>query len=298
MANDRRILVIAGSDCSGGAGLEADQKVIAAFGCYAMTATTALTVQDTQGVYDIHEVPSSFVKRQIETCINDIGVDIVKIGMLASASTILAVADALKAHGQPITVIDPVMVSTSGTQLLPHVAVKELREHLLPLATILTPNIPEARLLVENDRGFEYPEPKTTDDLITLAKDVQQLGSKWVLLKGGHMPMIDGHLPIPAKTYEACIVINILCNETLFIPIESAYIQSTSTHGTGCSLASALASSLALGYEITEAVEIACRYVEQGIQTAIVRGKGNGPINHFHTMPAIKPPGKDYRQPD
>jgi len=130
-----------------------------------------------------------------------------------------------------------VMVSTSGTQLLPHVAVKELREHLLPLATILTPNIPEARLLVENDRGFEYPEPKTTDDLITLAKDVQQLGSKWVLLKGGHMPMIDGHLPIPAKTYEACIVINILCNETLFIPIESAYIQSTSTHGTGCSLA-------------------------------------------------------------
>ncbi|MCJ1389896.1 hypothetical protein MMC18_002753 [Xylographa bjoerkii] len=301
MANNLRILVIAGSDCSGGAGLEADQKVIAAFGCYAMTATTALTVQDTQGVYDIHYIPSSFVKQQIDVCVNDIGVDVVKTvpgsfsncpqGMLASATTIQTVAKSLESHGRPICVVDPVMVSTSGTQLLPQAAVRELREHLLPLTTILTPNVPEAKLLIENATGTCRADPQSLDDLIVLAKEVQNLGAEWVLLKGGHLPLAKDHTASPKNAADPATVVDILYDGTEAILIETAYLKSKSTHGTGCSLASAISCGLALGYDVPEAVQAACKYVEKGIRTAVPRGKGNGPINHFHTMPML--PRKD-----
>ncbi|MCJ1281410.1 hypothetical protein MMC26_000729 [Xylographa opegraphella] len=237
MANEFRILVIAGSDCSGGAGLEADQKVVAAFGCYAMTATTALTVQDTQGVYDIHYIPSSFVKRQIDVCIGDIGVDVVKTGMLASVNTIQMVAEALESHGRPLCVVDPVMVSTSGTQLLPQAAVTELREQLLPLATILTPNVPEAKILVENATGTFRSDPKSLGDLVELAKEVQKLGAQWVLLKGGHLPLAKDHTASPRDTVDPATVIDILYDGTEVTLIETEYLRSKSTHGTGCSLA-------------------------------------------------------------
>ncbi|GME58465.1 hypothetical protein GTA08_BOTSDO05853 [Neofusicoccum parvum] len=175
--SSNRILVIAGSDSSGGAGLEADQKVIAAHGCYAMTATTALTAQNTQGVYDIHQTPSAFVRKQIDACIEDIGVDVVKTGMLASASTIEVVADALKKHNVPISVVDPVMVSTSGAQLLPEDAVDTLITQLLPLTTLLTPNLPEAQLILKR-AGKAVGEPKSMDDIVSMAKAVQALGPK------------------------------------------------------------------------------------------------------------------------
>ncbi|MCJ1289529.1 hypothetical protein MMC34_001062 [Xylographa carneopallida] len=258
-----------------------------------MTATTALTVQDTQGVYDIHYVPSSFVKQQIDVCIQDIGVDVVKTGMLASASTIQIVAEALENHGRPLCVVDPVMVSTSGTQLLPQDAVRELREHLLPLATVLTPNVPEAKILVENATRSHRSDPRSLDDLIALVKEVQKLGAQWVLLKGGHLPLAVDHTASLRNPTDPAAVIDILYNGTAITLIETEYLNSTSTHGTGCSLASAIACGLALGYDVPEAVQSACKYVGKGIRTAAPRGRGNGPINHFHTMPAL-PEKKRY----
>lgn len=290
----RRILVIAGSDSSGGAGLEADQKVIAAHGCYAMTATTALTAQNTQGVSGIHYVPSNFVVEQIDACINDIGVDVIKIGMLASASTVDAVADALKKHGKPTTVVDPVMVATSGAQLLPSEAVHNLRMNLMPLTTILTPNIPEARLLLQ-DAGLEAPETKSLDDIVKMAKVVQSLGARYVLVKGGHLPLTkDGY--ISKDKADKHTVVDVLHDGREATIYETDYLPSTSTHGTGCSLASAIASGIALSKspnrtnDIPDAVEMAVRYVEAGIRTSFALGHGNGPINHFHSLSMRLPP--------
>ncbi|TVY93762.1 putative hydroxymethylpyrimidine/phosphomethylpyrimidine kinase [Lachnellula willkommii] len=277
-----RILVIAGSDSSGGAGLEADQKVIAAHGCYAMTATTALTAQNTLGVVDIHHTPPDFVGKLIDACISDIGVDVVKTGMLASAETIEVVAKSLQKHDVKTVVIDPVMVSTSGSQLLPQKAVRELRTLLLPHTTILTPNVPEAKLLL-SDAGKPAEDPKNVDDLIEIAKSVQSLGPKYVLVKGGHLPFKkDGTV---AKTDEEReLMIDILYGEGEVIRIETAYQKSKNTHGTGCSMASAaIASNLGNGQEMAYAVKAACRYVEAGIKTATDLGHGNGPINHFHS---------------
>lgn len=216
-------------------GLEADQKVIAAHACYAMTATTALTAQNTQAVYDIHYVPSDFVIKQIDACIGDIGVDVIKIGMLASASTVDAVANALKKHGKPITVLDPVMVATNGAQLLPNEAVSNLRMNLLPLTTILTPNIPEARLLLRN-AGIEVPPTKSLGDIANLASVLQSLGPSYVLVKGGHLPLKkDGQ--ISATQADKQTVVNVLCGGPEVTIYETDYIPSGNTHGTGCSLA-------------------------------------------------------------
>jgi len=212
--------------------------------------------------------------------------------MLASASTIQAVAETLESHGRPVCVVDPVMVSTSGTQLLPEAAVRELREHLLPLATVLTPNVPEAKILVENATGTCLSEPQSLDDLIVLAKEVQKLGAHWVLLKGGHLPLAGDHNASRKPTADPATVIDILYDGTELILIETEYLKSKSTHGTGCSLASAIACGIALGYGVREAVQSACKYVEKGIRTAAPRGKGNGPINHFHTMPVLP-----YKEP-
>ncbi len=209
--------------------------MVATHGCYAMTATTALTAQNTQGVYGIHYVPSDFVIKQIDACINDIGVDVIKIGMLASASTVDAVADALKKHGNLTTVVDPVMVATSGAHLLPNEAIHNLRTNLLPLTTILTPNIPEARLLLQN-AGLEAPETNSLDDIVNIAKDVQSLGPRFVLVKGGHLPLTkDGH--ISKEEADRHTIVDILCDGREVIIYQTDYIPSKNTHGTGCSLA-------------------------------------------------------------
>ena len=212
--------------------------------CYAMTATTALTAQSTQGVSGIHHVPSDFVVRQIDACIGDIGVDVVKIGMLASADTIDAVADALKKHGRPSVVLDPVMVATSGAQLLPNEAVRNLRMTLLPLTTVLTPNVPEARLLLEN-AGMTVPDVNSLDDLVEIAKLVRSLGPHYVLVKGGHLPLgEDGRI---SKTQANCrTVVDVLFDGFKTLVYETNYVPSKNTHGTGCSLACKLLTNVYL----------------------------------------------------
>ncbi|CAI4219067.1 unnamed protein product [Parascedosporium putredinis] len=289
-----RVLVIAGSDCSGGAfvspstlfGLEADQKTIAAHGCYAMAATTALTVQDTTAVYDIHPVPSQFVAKQIDVCLKDIGADAVKIGMLASEETARAVAEVLKSHHVKSIVLDPVMISTSGSQLLPNEAVRAVADTLLPQATIITPNIPEAKLLAEIARDAEAPtEIQSIRDLEQMAERIRSLGPKWVLLKGGHLPLTkDLAVAEPGvQGKEPEYVVDILCGEGQMIHIKSLYQQSQNTHGTGCTLASAIASNLAKQKDIPSAVRSACRFIQPAIATAPGYGKGHGPLNHFHS---------------
>ncbi|KAK6950423.1 hypothetical protein Daesc_008751 [Daldinia eschscholtzii] len=265
MANGR-ILVIAGSDSSGGAGLEADQKVIAAHGCYAMTATTALTAQNTTGVSDIHHIPPEFVRKQIDAVFADIEPGVVKTGMLASARTIETVAQALKDYKVEKLVLDPVMVATTGAKLLPLEAVNELRTLLLPQTFILTPNIPEAQLLL-SESGKGTVDIQRIDDLEVIAQKVSELGPKWVLIKGGHVPFKkDGSIATAPEERE--LVVDLLFGEGKATRIESPYIDSSSTHGTGCSLASAIASNLSKGQNPVEAVKAACRYVEAGIRSA------------------------------
>lgn len=222
-------------------GLEADQKVIASHLCYAMTATTALTAQNTQGVSAIHQVPSDFVVKQIDSCMDDIGVDVVKIGMLASAETVDAVADALQRHERPTTVLDPVMVSTSGAQLLPDEAVHNLRTNLLPLTTMLTPNIPEAELLLQN-AGLPPSEINSLDDIVNMAKVLHSLGPRCVLVKGGHLPLTkDGHIS-QEETHRHTVVNVLYVGDASYtgdrtILFKTDYQHTTNTHGTGCSLA-------------------------------------------------------------
>ncbi|KAI8307104.1 putative hydroxymethylpyrimidine/phosphomethylpyrimidine kinase 2 [Colletotrichum sp. SAR11_240] len=256
-----RVLVIAGSDSSGGAGLEADQKVIAAHGCYAMTATTALTAQDTTGVHDIHHVPQDFLVKQIDACVNDIGVDVVKTGklrrMLASPATIGTVVESLKRHRVPKIVVDPVMIATSGAELLPRDAVAELLEGLLKITTVLTPNIPEAKLLLQ-DAGYEGVEVATVADLEEMARKVKGLGPEWVLVKGGHAPF-KADFTVAKTEEEKEVVVDVLYGEEGFVRIESPYQASKDTHGTGCSLASAIASGLAKGLSVTEAARAGVR---------------------------------------
>ena len=200
-----------------------------------MTATTALTAQSTRGVSGIHHVPSDFVVKQIDACISDIGVDVIKTGMLASASTVDAVAEALRKYGNIITVVDPVMVATSGAQLLPNEAVHNLRMNLLPLTTILTPNIPEARLLLQN-ADMEAPEINSLDDVISIARIVQSLGPRYVLVKGGHLPLTrDGH--ISKEKADRDTIVDVLYDGREVTIYKTAYLPSRNTHGTGCSLA-------------------------------------------------------------
>ncbi|KAF9893880.1 DNA-directed DNA polymerase alpha catalytic subunit pol1 [Aspergillus nanangensis] len=263
----KRVLVIAGSDSSGGAGLEADQRVLAVHGCYALTATTGLTAQNTLGVQDIFVVPPQFVKKQINAGLEDVGADVVKLGN-----------DNIQLNYLRMTV----MVSTSGSQLLPEQAVQGLRSKLLPLTTILTPNIPEARLLLK-DSGLNVPEPEDISGIIQLAKQVCALGSKGVLLKGGHLPLTKDH-KTARNSEEASTVVDVLYDGEDITLFETPYLVSKNTHGTGCSLASAIAANLALGKDMKRAVQSAVRFVEAGIKTSSSLGKGSGPINHFHSV--------------
>jgi hydroxymethylpyrimidine/phosphomethylpyrimidine kinase len=255
-----RVLAIAGSDSGGGAGIQADIKTISAFGAYAMTAVTALTAQDTTGVHGVHPVPAAFVRLQIVRVLQDIGADAIKTGMLGDAAMIDAVCDALAVHaaGVPL-VVDPVMVAKGGASLLATEAVSHLRERLLQMAALVTPNLPEAEALTGLPIGDEAAMRHAADALL-------RLGAPAVLLKGGHLP---------GET-----VVDVLATVDGTEAFRSPRIATRHTHGTGCTLASAIASGLAQGATLRAAVIRARAYVRDAIADAPGFGHGHGPLNH------------------
>ncbi len=264
-----RVLVVAGSDSSGGAGVQADIKTVTALGGYAMTAITALTAQNTEGVFGIHDVPTDFVAEQMRLVLSDIGADAVKVGMLHKPEIIETVARELhtmiaSGGGKVPIVVDPVMVAKGGHPLLVPEAMESLKAHMVPLAHVLTPNLPEAEALT----GMAVAGP---DDAGEAGRRLAALGAKWVLLKGGHMP---GETIVDVLVREGEIV------ETF----ESPKIDTRHTHGTGCTLASAIATGLAQGMPVVDAVRRGREYVQEAIRTAPGFGHGHGPLNHGHTV--------------
>ncbi len=262
----RKVLTIAGSDSGGGAGIQADLKTCSALGCYGMSAITALTAQNTQAVREVFPVPAEFVKAQIEAVLDDLGADAVKIGMLNTADIIEAVADALKKYAPPHIVLDPVMVAKSGDPLLKSSAVKALKSSLMPLASLITPNIPEAEVLLAQ-------KINSSDQMEQAAKDLSKMGASAVLIKGGH-----GTDELSAD----CL----LCSDGTVHWFKSPRIDSKNTHGTGCTLSSAIASYLAKGEDMISAVSHAKTYISEAILAAreMALGKGHGPVHHFYNV--------------
>ncbi|MDH3233581.1 MAG: bifunctional hydroxymethylpyrimidine kinase/phosphomethylpyrimidine kinase [Alphaproteobacteria bacterium] len=258
-----RVLVIAGSDSSGGAGIQADIKTVTALGGYAMTAVTALTAQNTKGVFGITSVEPDLVAQQIELCLTDIGADALKTGMLHSVPVIEAAADAIVAHGSGIPLVaDPVMVAKGGESLLEGDAVAAIKRSLFPYVSLLTPNLPEAEALAGLTIG-DLEEQKAA------ALTMLTLGPEAVLLKGGHREGPEIH--------------DVLATHDGVEVFTSPRIDSTSTHGTGCTLASAIATGLAQKLDLRAAVIRAREYVHEAIRTAPGFGGGHGPLNHGHT---------------
>lgn len=257
-------LTIAGSDSSGGAGIQADLKSFAAFGVYGASVITALTAQNTRGVSGIHLVPAEFVTAQLDAVFADLDVAAVKIGMVAELSTIEAIARALSLRSAVPIVLDPVMVATSGDRLLSAEAVKYLREGLIPLASLVTPNLPEAAALLE--------EPIASDEaaIANQGKRLLAMGARAVLIKGGH-----------AQGAES---IDYLFAGSEVIALRAPRLATTNTHGTGCSLSSAIAASLAKGETLEAAVRGAKTWITAAIAAAdrLNVGHGHGPIHHFH----------------
>ncbi len=268
-------LTIAGMDPSGGAGILADVKAMSALGAYACAVVAALTAQNTQAVTDISPVNPPFVRAQIDTLFADIEIHAVKIGMLGQTGIIEVVADRLGHHKPPHLVLDPVMVAKSGDLLLEQKAVGALREQLLPLATVITPNLPEAGVLLEM-RSVE-----TVREMRRVAERLRNLmthgGHRWVLLKGGHLPGND--------------TIDILHDGDKMIELPGHRIQTRNTHGTGCTLSAALAALLPQMDDVVEATRAAKEYLVAAIASAdmLKVGHGHGPVHHFHKLWAGKP---------
>jgi hydroxymethylpyrimidine/phosphomethylpyrimidine kinase len=271
-----RVLTIAGSDSGGGAGIQADLKTFAALGCYGMSAITALTAQNTVGVQGIHAVPAAFLKAQIQSVVEDIGVDAVKVGMLHAPGIVEVVAWAIDHYKLPNVVLDPVMVATSGDRLIASETVAVLVRELFPRSCVITPNLDEAALLL----GRAIPH---ADALNTAAQDLQAMGAKAVLLKGGHLAGDE--------------VVDVLVrpdapNQRLASP----RIASRNVHGTGCTLSSAIAAYLALGHPLGSAVALARSYILSAIAQGanVLTGRGHGPLNHGFAPLALhritKPP--------
>lgn len=253
-----RVLIIAGSDSSGGAGIQADIKTCAAFGAYSATAVTAVTVQNTQGVTAVEIMPAEIVRAQIRAVLFDIGADVIKIGMLGNAAIIDVVAQEL-ADVDAYIVLDPVMVATSGDSLLTEDAVALMRDKLVPLCDVITPNVPEAALLT----GLPVTD---VEELIAAGEKLMAMGAYAALMKGGHLDMKS--------------VVDVLVTKEGNQIMSGPRLYTRHTHGTGCTLASAVAAAMALGEPLETAVEAAREYVFEAIRTAPKFGKGNGPLNH------------------
>jgi len=264
MQNPARVLIVAGSDSGGGAGIQADIKTVTALSGYAMTAITAVTVQDTTGVHSVHAVLPKTVADQIRVVLADIGADAIKTGMLVSADTVEAVADALAPHAEIPLVVDTVMIAKGGAALLDDKGVDAMKARLFPLAALVTPNAPEAARLA----GLAIETP---DDLIRAAERLRDSGIRAVLVKGGH---------VPGES-----VTDVLADANGVHIFRTRRVDKTSTHGTGCTLASAIATGLAQGYALEDAVARARTFVQEAIRTGLSLGRGTGPLNHLHAMP-------------
>ena len=258
-----KVLIIAGSDSSGGAGVQADIKTITALGGYAMTAVTAITAQNTTGVKSIVAINPKEISNQIEFSAKDIKPDGIKIGMLHSKKVILAVIKSLKKINAKNIVLDPVMVAKGGTKLINNTAISHLKKNLLKKSLLITPNIPEAEILsktkIESDK-----------DMIIAGKILLSLGAKNVLIKGGHL-----------KTEQ---IKDILITKRLVKIFKSKKYKSNNTHGTGCTLSSAITTYLSCGKDLIKSCELGIKYVNEAIKSNLNLGKGHGPINHLNSI--------------
>ena len=257
-------VTIAGSDSSGGAGIQADLKTFSALGVYGASVIAALTAQNTKGVTGIHDVPPDFVTAQMDAVFSDLDVGAVKIGMLSQPKVIEAVAAGLARHGQEKVVLDPVMIAASGDRLLAPEAVQVLRDVLIPLALVVTPNLPEAAALLE------APIAKNEADMREQGEKLLGLGPRAVLIKGGHA--------------EGAESVDLLIEPTSVARLSAERIDTRNTHGTGCTLSSAIAAGLAKGLDLAEAVRQAKAYVTAAIAASdkLNIGTGHGPVHHFH----------------
>lgn len=253
-------LTIAGSDSSGGAGVQADLKTFSAIGTYGMSVITAITAQNTQGVFLVEDLSEEIIRKQIEVVFEDIEPAAVKIGMVSSPGTIAAIVETLKRYNPKYLVVDPVMISKSGYYLLKAEAKKSLIEELIPMAYIITPNTLEA----EEISGMKI---ETVDDMREVGEKILELGPEYVLMKGGHL---EGD------------AVDVLIGKDTFEIFKQERLDRKNTHGTGCTLSSAITSHLALGYDIKEAVRLSKEYITEAIRHSFDIGKGVGPVNHFY----------------
>jgi hydroxymethylpyrimidine/phosphomethylpyrimidine kinase len=258
----KKVLTIAGSDSSGGAGIQADLKAFSAHGVFGMSVITAVTAQNTQGVFAVQDIDVAVIDKQIEAIFDDIAVDAVKIGMVSRTETIKAIANGLKKYNAQNIVVDPVMISKSGYYLLQPEAVEALISYLLPLASVVTPNIPEA----EEISGLRIHSLK---DMEEAAKFIHQLGPKYVLLKGGHREDDATDILFDGESYQH---------------LSTPRIATQNTHGTGCTLSAAIAANLATGYSAQEAVSRGKEYIHTAIEHSFSIGKGVGPVHHFYNL--------------
>ena len=260
MKLNSKLLIIAGSDSSGGAGIQADIKTATSLGVYAMTAITAITAQNTTGVKSIVAVPVKEIFNQISFSVQDIKPDSVKIGMLHNVGVIKEVIKAINKHKLKKIIIDPVMVAKGGHRLISNSSVNYLRKKLLPYALLVTPNIPEAETLIKK-------KIKTLDDMIEAGKEILKLGPKFVLLKGGHV--------------DKSFVEDVLISKNSLKIFKNKKIKTKNTHGTGCTLSSAIASFISKNYNMNESCRRAIQYVHKAILLNPKFGRGHGPINHM-----------------
>ncbi|PWM24554.1 MAG: bifunctional hydroxymethylpyrimidine kinase/phosphomethylpyrimidine kinase [Oscillospiraceae bacterium] len=254
----KKVLTIAGSDCSGGAGIQADLKTMTAHGVYGMSVITALTAQNTTGVYGVQEATPEFVGQQLDCVFQDIRPDAVKIGMVSNAAIIRVIAQKLRDYHAENIVVDPVMVATSGSRLMQDEAVSTLREQLLPLACVITPNIPEAECLC----GISI---ESTDGMLQAARQIAGQIPGAVLVKGGHL----------TDTAD-----DLLYHDGQAHWYHAPRVNNPNTHGTGCTLSSAIACQLAFGLPLPEAVRLAKKYITGALSSGLNLGKGSGPLNH------------------
>ncbi len=259
-------LSIAGSDCSGGAGIQADIKTFSALGCFGMSAIVAVVAENTSRVISVQDIRPDIIRDQIDAVFEDIRVDAVKVGMLSGAETMHAVAEKLRQYAPPLTVVDPVMIAKGGCALMRQDALDTLIREIIPLAYLLTPNIPEAEVLT----GMAI---SSMDAMRAAANEIHRMGAKNVLVKGGHL---DGDAA------------DVLFDGVDFHTFTTPRIDTRNTHGTGCTLSSAIAAHLANGLALTEAVAAAKRYVTEAIRRALPIGRGHGPTNHFYEFYRMK----------